>query len=150
MNSEQKLRDALTRLKEGRPIRVSIDRKISLSSVEDEAGVGRSLIRQYPELHAEALKAKKAQKQDFLGQKKTVDFDEIKKELDEVKQDLNEKKKEVSELRKAKNELIRTNAELFTLLNALVHKSRQAIELEDLVSSTTKVNISDTLRALLK
>ncbi|NOI34636.1 hypothetical protein F0250_11810 [Vibrio cyclitrophicus] len=147
MSSEQKLRDALTRLKEGKPINISPDRKISLSAVEDEARVSRSLIRQYPDLHEEAIKAKKAQKQGLLSQnvrqEKTEDIDKIKKELVE-------KKAELSELCKANNELIRTNAELFTLLNAVAHKNRRDIDLDSVVGSVTKVNISDNIRSLLK
>lgn len=147
MNSEQKLRDALTRLKEGKPINISQDRKISLSAVEDEARVSRSLIRQYPDLHEEAIKAKKAQKQGLLSQnvrpKKTEDIDKIKKELAE-------KKSELSDLRKVNSELIRTNAELFVLLNAVAHKNRRDLDMEGLVGSVTKVNISDNLRSLLE
>lgn len=147
MNSEQKLREALTRLTNGAPINISPERKISPSSVEDEAKVSRSLLRHYPDLHEETVKAKKAQRQGLLSQcvqqQKTEDIDQIKKELDK-------KKAEVSELRNANDELIRTNADLFILLNAVAHKNRLDFDLEGIVGSVTKVNISDNLRALLK
>ena len=46
--TEQNLSDAFERIKSGNPINVSSGRKLSFSSVEDEARVGRSLLRQYP------------------------------------------------------------------------------------------------------
>jgi len=58
MNHEQKLREALKRLIEGKPTYVSIDRKVSFSAVEDEAKVSRGLLRNYPYLYEEVKNLK--------------------------------------------------------------------------------------------
>ncbi|CAH6923201.1 hypothetical protein AB4562_16850 [Vibrio sp. 10N.222.54.A1] len=147
MSGEQKLRAALARLKEGKPVHVSPGKRISLSSIEDEAGVGRSLIRHYPDLHKEALDVIKAQKREPLSSNTRPEKAE---DIDKIKKELVEKKAELSKLRKANSALIRTNAELFTLLNAVAHKNRRDIDLESVVGSVTKVNISDNIRSLLK
>lgn len=47
--TEIKLLEALERIKQGKPIHISKEKKLSFSSVEDEALVSRSLSRHYPE-----------------------------------------------------------------------------------------------------
>lgn len=48
--TEIKLLEALERIKQGNPINISKEKKLSFSSVEDEALVSRSLSRHYPEV----------------------------------------------------------------------------------------------------
>lgn len=68
-NTEKKLLEALERIKNGTPINISKDKKLSFSSVEDEALVSRSLSRHYPQIfnkiksEIELIKARK-----FLSQ----------------------------------------------------------------------------------
>lgn len=47
--TESKLLEALERIKQGNPIHISKEKKLSFSSVEDEALVSRSLSRHYPQ-----------------------------------------------------------------------------------------------------
>lgn len=47
--TEIKLLEALDRIKQGNPIHISREKKLSFSSVEDEALVSRSLSRHYPD-----------------------------------------------------------------------------------------------------
>lgn len=48
--TERKLIEALERIKNGNPINIDNNRKLSFSSVEDEALLSRSLSRHYPEV----------------------------------------------------------------------------------------------------
>ena len=55
--TEKQLNEALNRLLEGKPLNTKKGRKLSLSAVEDEAGVSRSLIRKYPSVLEKAQDA---------------------------------------------------------------------------------------------
>lgn len=48
--TEQNLNDAFERIKNGVTINIAKNRKLSYSSVEDEAKVSRSLLRSYPDI----------------------------------------------------------------------------------------------------
>ncbi|BBS86625.1 hypothetical protein [Aeromonas media] len=52
--TEQRLRNALQRLLDGRPERTKADSKISLSRINKEAGCSHGLIYKYPEVISEA------------------------------------------------------------------------------------------------
>ncbi|SHI28788.1 hypothetical protein [Ferrimonas marina] len=55
--TEQRLRDALQRLLDGKPERTKADGKISLSRINKEAGCSHGLIYKYPEVMTEAKEA---------------------------------------------------------------------------------------------
>lgn len=75
-NTEQKLIEALDRIKNGQTLYTEAGRKLSISSIEDEAGVSRSLSRRYPEtfnyLQAEVDKYKEAKRDKKPSEMKIV------------------------------------------------------------------------------
>jgi len=75
-NTEQKLIEALERIKSGETLYTEAGRKLSISSIEDEAGVSRSLSRRYPEtfnyLQAEVDKYKEAKRDKKPSELKVV------------------------------------------------------------------------------
>ncbi|AYM86864.1 hypothetical protein [Pseudoalteromonas agarivorans] len=114
MTKKQRLIDAFERLKAGKPIRISEERKISPSAVEDEAGVSRSLLRnnnEYEDLFKQIVEAKKAQSESVKTglNKKLSSIDPVVKELEHQ---LAKSKMEVKEWQKKYSKLLACNAEL--------------------------------------
>lgn len=114
MTKKQKLIDAFERLKAGKPIRIDAKRKISPSAVEDEAGVGRSLLRNneeyqdlFDQIVAEKKKQTRSSKTKANNRPSSVDSaaKELRAELAKVKSDY-------KELEQKYNNLIACNAEL--------------------------------------
>ena len=109
IETEKQLNAALDRLLEGNPTNTKIGRKLSLSAVEDEAKVGRSLIRQYPkvlEKAQDAILIEKVKK----GKAKIGNISG--RQVNEKKnlRDMNKKLKEDNKALKEKNEvLLRSN-----------------------------------------
>lgn len=90
-NTEQKLIAALERIKSGKTIYTEAGRKLSISSIEDEAGVSRSLSRRYPDtfkfLQKEVDKykeAKRGKKPSEMKVVRTVDEIEILREKNKL------------------------------------------------------------------
>ena len=109
IKTEKQLNEALDRLLEGKPLNTKQGRKLSLSAVEDEAKVGRSLIRQYPlvlEKAQDAILIEKVKK----GKAKIGNISG--RQVNEKKnlREMNKKLKEDNKALKEKNEiLLRSN-----------------------------------------
>lgn len=109
IKTEKQLNEALDRLLEGKPLNTKQGRKLSLSAVEDEAKVGRSLIRQYPvvlEKTQDAILIEKVKK----GKAKIGNISG--RQVNEKKnlREMNKKLKEDNKALKEKNEiLLRSN-----------------------------------------
>lgn len=109
IKTEKQLNEALDRLLEGKPLNTKKGRKLSLSAVEDEAKVGRSLIRQYPlvlEKAQDAILIEKVKK----GKAKIGNISG--RQVNEKKnlREMNKKLKEDNKALKEKNEiLLRSN-----------------------------------------
>ena len=105
IKTEKQLNEALDRLLEGKPLNTKQGRKLSLSAVEDEAQVGRSLIRQYPvvlEKAQDAILIEKVKK----GKAKIGNISG--RQVNEKKnlREMNKKLKEDNKALKEKNEVI--------------------------------------------
>lgn len=101
--TEQNLNDAFERIKNGNTINIAKNRKLSYSSVEDEAKVSRSLLRSYPDL--------------FEKVKEQILLNKI--QNDAQKPNINKKQnklKEILEIEKKKNKDL--NLKLDNLLKA--------------------------------
>jgi hypothetical protein len=114
MTTKQKLIDAFERIKAGKPIRIDTKRKISPASVEDEAGLGRSLLRNnedYQDLFDEIVLAKKNQARTSKTTKggKPTSIDPTVRELKEA---LAKIKTSYKELELKYNNLLICNVEL--------------------------------------
>jgi hypothetical protein len=114
MSTKQKLQDAFDRIKDGKPIRIDAKRKVSPASVEDEAGLGRSLLRNnedYQDLFDEIVLAKKKQSRTSKITKgaKPTSIDPTVRELKEA---LAKVKMSYNDLQIKYNNLIACNAEL--------------------------------------
>jgi len=100
-NTENKLLEALERIKQGNPVNISKDKKLSFSAVEDEALVGRSLSRHYPEIF-EKIKAEiqlaKAKKIVLNNAKETPQAKNLKEENEILKEQVRLLKKENEDL----------------------------------------------------
>lgn len=133
-----KLQNAFTRLKEGQPLRINPRRKITPSSVEDEAGLPKSTLRNTPAyrtLFEEIVLYKNSQKN---NKNKTSnvskissinnDVTELRKTNKELREKLNKKQKEI-------DFLVASNAELTSLLNQNVNSKR----LEEFIRSQQSV-----------
>ena len=114
MSKMQKLTDAFERLKSGNPIRISKSRKISPSAVEDEAGVGRSLLsknKEYKYLLQQIVNAKRDQSQGAKsGNNKKLSS--VDPRIKELTQDLEKSKSDKKALQKKYDKLLACNAEL--------------------------------------
>jgi hypothetical protein len=122
MNKRQRLLDALERLKNGAPERISQKRKITPTSVEDEAGVSRSLLRNNPD-YADIFGLVVIEKNKHLpdGDTKKLSSSTIttdtKEEIKEYKSTIKELRSEVSDWQHKYNELLTRNAELTILIH---------------------------------
>lgn len=81
--TEQRLRDALQRLLDGKPERTRADNKISLSRINKEAGCSHGLIYKYPEVMIDAKVAieqhKTKQQSESILESLSADIDKITK-----------------------------------------------------------------------
>ena len=106
--TEIKLLAALERIKQGNPIHISKEKKLSFSSVEDEALVSRSLSRHYPEIfkkikeEIEIAKVKKV----ILNSSNQIPQAKNLKEANEIL------KEQITLLKKEKEELLSANVSL--------------------------------------
>lgn len=106
--TERKLIDALERIKNGEPINIDKNRKLSFSSVEDEALLSRSLSRHYPEVF-EMIK----KEIESLKNKKTISMIQLNENNNQNLKDENLMLKEQVKLLKKQNlELLNANASL--------------------------------------
>jgi len=107
IKTEQKLLDALDRILKKSPVNISKNRKLSFSSVEDEALLSRSLSRHYPEVFEKIKEA-------INNNKNKNIFDNDSEDL--VNEDLKNEnrilKEQIKLLQKEKDELIVTNISL--------------------------------------
>lgn len=100
-NTEQKLLEALERIKQGNPINISKEKKLSFSSVEDEALVSRSLSRHYPEAFQKVKKEielSKSKKIFLSSSKDNPQAKNLKEENEILKEQVKLLKKENDEL----------------------------------------------------
>lgn len=99
--TEIKLLEALERIKQGNPIHISKEKKLSFSSVEDEALVSRSLSRHYPETFRkikEEIEIAKVKKIVLNNSKETPQAKNLKEENEILKQQIKLLKKEKEDL----------------------------------------------------
>lgn len=144
----EKLDDAFKRLKEGKPIRVNASRKISPTSVEDEAGVARSTLRNteiYKKLFDEIVDYKNTnQKLTTKGSNsKLTSIDPNEKALREK---LNKTKQKLRELEEKYDKLLACNAELTQVIldqRFAEHMSKISTDSVDNVVSIYKDECAD-------
>lgn len=99
--TEIKLLEALDRIKQGKPIYISKEKKLSFSSVEDEALVSRSLSRHYPETFKkikEEIDNAKVRKFVLKNSNETPQAKNLKEENEILKEKIRLLKKEKEEL----------------------------------------------------
>lgn len=99
--TEIKLLEALNRIKHGKPIHISKEKKLSFSSVEDEALVSRSLSRHYPDTFQkikEEIELNKAKKIVLNNSKENPQAKNLKEENNILKEKIRLLKKEKEEL----------------------------------------------------
>lgn len=102
--TEIKLLEALERIKQGKPIHISKEKKLSFSSVEDEALVSRSLSRHYPETFQKIkteIELNKVKKIVLSNSKETPQAKNLKEENEILKEQVRLLKEEKEELVKA-------------------------------------------------
>lgn len=106
--TETKLIEALERIKNGNPINIDKNRKLSFSSVEDEALLSRSLSRHYPEV----FKIIKKEIEVSKGKKSIsmLQLDENKSQS--LKDEILMLKEQIKLLKKQNSELLITNVSL--------------------------------------
>lgn len=100
-NTDVKLLEALERIKNGNPIHISKEKKLSFSSVEDEALVSRSLSRHYPEVFSkikDEIALYKAKKMILNNSVETSQSKSIKEENEILKEKIKKLKQENEEL----------------------------------------------------
>lgn len=100
-NTETKLIEALERIKQGNPININKNKKLSFSAVEDEALVGRSLSRHYPgifEKIKEEIQLAKARKIVLNNSKETPQAKNLKEENEILKEQVRLLKKDNEDL----------------------------------------------------
>jgi predicted alpha/beta superfamily hydrolase len=100
-STEIKLLEALERIKQGNPIHISKEKKLSFSSVEDEALVSRSLSRHYPETFQKIkneIELNKAKKIVLNNSKESPQAKNLKEENEILKEQIRLLKKEKEEL----------------------------------------------------
>mgnify|MGYP000335373247 CR=1 FL=1 len=145
-NKRQVLCDALERLKAGKPERIDIKRKISPSTVEEEAGVSKSLLRNNPEYHdifIEVTEIKKNLIEENLKQKNlkkgnTPSNSSKNLEVVELRKALTKANEKCKKLKIRSKVLIQANTELTLLLTKKVNDSNLAKLAESLRSMTGK------------
>jgi hypothetical protein len=99
--TEIKLLEALDRIKQGKPTHISREKKLSFSSVEDEALVSRSLSRHYPETFKkikEEIDTAKVRKIVLSNSNETPQSKSLKEENEILKQQIKLLKQEKEEL----------------------------------------------------
>lgn len=142
-----KLENAFLRLKEGKPIRTKANRKITPSSVEDEAGVPKSTLRNteaYRSLFNEIVDYKNSARRNSQTSKaaegklssKNQDMINLRKTIRELRDIVNGKQQTI-------DFLVAANAELTALLSEKVTSKRLS---EFLRSQETVVQIDKTER----
>ncbi len=124
----EKLENAFLRLKEGKPIRTKANRRITPSSVEDEAGVSKSTLRNteaYRSLFNEIVDYKNSARKNSSTNKategklssKNEEMINLKKTIRELREKLNSKQQTIEFL-------VAANAELTALLSEKVANKR--------------------------
>lgn len=142
-----KLENAFLRLKEGKPIRIKANRKITPSSVEDEAGVPKSTLRNteaYRSLFNEIVDYKNSVRKSSQQSKasegklssKNEDMINLRKTIRELRNKVDGKQKTI-------DFLVAANAELTALLSEKVTSERLS---EFLRSQETVVQIDKVER----
>jgi hypothetical protein len=99
--TEIKLLEAFERIKQGNPIHISREKKLSFSSVEDEALVSRSLSRHYPETFQkikEEIELNKARKFVLTNSNDSPKAKNLKEENEILEEQIKMLKKEKEEL----------------------------------------------------
>lgn len=123
-----KLENAFLRLKQGNPIRTKANRKITPSSVEDEAGVSKSTLRNteaYRSLFNEIVDYKNSVRRNSQSSKsgegkpssKNEDMINLKKKIKDLRDKMNSKQQTI-------DFLVAANAELTALLSEKVTSNR--------------------------
>lgn len=123
-----KLENAFLRLKQGNPIRTKANRKITPSSVEDEAGVSKSTLRNteaYRSLFNEIVDYKNSVRRNSQSSKsgegkpssKNEDMINLKKKIKDLRDKMNSKQQTI-------DFLVAANAELTALLSEKVTSDR--------------------------
>lgn len=120
----EKLQNAFLRLKEGKPLRIKADRKVTQSSVEDEAGVSKSTLRNtdaYSTLFDEIVAYKKSIKNNTKTSKTPKNKpSSINKEVAELKNIIKELREKVNNKQQTIDFLVAANTELTALLSEKV------------------------------
>lgn len=116
--TEIKLLEAFERIKQGKPIHISKEKKLSFSSVEDEALVSRSLSRHYPRIFNKIKEEIEINKVKKFILKNSGDSPQAKnlKEENEIL------KEQVKMLKKEKEELLSANVSLAERIRFLNQK----------------------------
>lgn len=104
--TENKLLEALERIKNGNPINIDKKKKLSFSAVEDEALLSRSLSRHYPEVF-DKIKA-----EIILSKAKKMVSNGPLNEPSSIKEENNILKEQLKLLKKENQELLSANVAL--------------------------------------
>jgi len=143
----EKLENAFLRLKEGKPIRTKANRKITPSSVEDEAGLPKSTLRNteaYRSLFNEIVDYKhSAIKNSQIERSVKGKPSSNNKEMINLKKTIRELRDKVNDKQQTIDFLVAANAELTELLSEKVTNNRLN---EFLRSQETVVQISNVER----
>lgn len=124
----EKLENAFLRLKEGKPIRTKVNRKITPSSVEDEAGVSKSTLRNtesYRTLFNEIVSYKNSARKNSQTSNASEDKPSSKdEEVIKLKKTIGELRAKVNGKQQTIDFLVSANAELTALLSEKVTNKR--------------------------
>lgn len=104
--TENKLLEALERIKNGNPINIDKKKKLSFSAVEDEALLSRSLSRHYPEVF-DKIKA-----EIILSKEKKMVSNSPISEPESMKEENYRLKEKIKLLKKENEELLSANVSL--------------------------------------
>lgn len=139
----QKIKDAIERIKAGVPLYIKASRKLSHSSVEDEAGVGKSILRTngYQDLFELVTDEKNNLKPNVSTTKEGKLTSKVNNGTKELKAEIKGLKKELKELEKKYNLAIKYNAELTHVIN-----TKRFTEQLDKIAEESSDNITDFKR----
>ncbi|MFA0331338.1 hypothetical protein AB4526_20000 [Vibrio cyclitrophicus] len=122
----EKLKKALCRLQNGKPLRTKVKGQLTLNKINNEAGLGRSYIHKFKDFVqnvANPAIEKYNEKLDEPEQsQQMVAESEGMSELDKLRVELNREKELKEEYRRERNEALAINTELETLNKSLMFR----------------------------
>jgi len=122
----EKLKKALYRLQNGKPLRTKVKGQLTLNKINNEAGLGRSYIHKFKDFVqnvANPAIEKYNEKLDEPEQsQQMVAESEGMSELDKLRVELNREKELKEEYRRERNEALAINTELETLNKSLMFR----------------------------